>query len=223
VLGGGSPHKVNARRRRRRKQILAIRPMVNPANACALAVASTILSSGTRARRPPAHRRPGSRAHCEAPRAERKARGPPTDSHRGRSRKDSGFPVSGLRPRVALHAVPLYPPPTRRARAEPVPSPPLDPHESPMCTYEGREVLDHGCEHECKGCKWTPTVTSSGDGSTCVFTWSVARTGCTYQTDQTFSGTTSVPCGESTAHTFPCGSDGGCNGYELTLTGAACP
>ena len=96
-----------------------------------------------------------------------------------------------------------------------------------MCTHSGTSVTHPGgdpCATTCSGCQWTLTqITSKKVGTDCEFSYRVSRTGCDNQTNQTFSGTTVVPCNQSTTVNFYCDPQGTCVGYVLTLTGCPCP
>ena len=101
--------------------------------------------------------------------------------------------------------------------------PARNPHKNQMCSHQGTVLAIAGCETACQGCEWTDTVSSTKQGTSCVFTWRVTRKNCDFQTNQTFSGTTTVPCDQTTKLTFQCDSVGVCDGYELTLIGDPCP
>lgn len=92
------------------------------------------------------------------------------------------------------------------------------------CSYQGlSRVPSQECATACEGCSWSSTVSSTRTGTTCDFTYSVSRTGCTNQSDETFTGTQSVPCGQSSRLTFYCDEAGACPGYDLVLYGMECP
>ena len=92
-----------------------------------------------------------------------------------------------------------------------------------MCSYQGKVLSEPACEATCQGCEWTSNVSSAKQGTSCLFEWTVERENCDFQTDETFTGSTTVPCDQVTKLTFYCDSQQACPGYELTLTGDACP
>ena len=93
-----------------------------------------------------------------------------------------------------------------------------------MCTYQGRNVLQTGdCVEACQGCTFTNTVTATTNGSSCTFSWRVERDNCLNSPGATWSGTTTVSCGNSTSLSFTCDPGGDCVGYMLTLTAHDCP
>ena len=92
-----------------------------------------------------------------------------------------------------------------------------------MCTYSGKVINSPGCESACQGCEWTSTVSSTTQGTDCVFTWTVGRKNCDFQTNEEFNGSTTVPCSQRTKLTFYCDATEQCAGYELSLIGDLCP
>ncbi len=91
------------------------------------------------------------------------------------------------------------------------------------CSYTG-EVLDRpGCENACRGCEWESEVSCQHNGSSCHFEWTVNRSGCSFSGDAEFTGSETVPCGQTVKKTFYCDSTAICPGYQLTLVCGACP
>jgi len=87
-------------------------------------------------------------------------------------------------------------------------------------THRGRVLPPIGPEAEAlaKGATWTNTVTVTVTGTTASFTWTVNRTGAENAADASWSGTTTVPNGNSTTLTFPGDSAGLHDHYALDLT-----
>ena len=93
-----------------------------------------------------------------------------------------------------------------------------------MCDYQARNVASSSaCKDTCDGCEWSSSVTTTSQGTTCVYTWTVTRANCKNQQDKTWQGTTSVPCGESTTQTFFCDGARACPGFEIDFAGDPCP
>ena len=93
-----------------------------------------------------------------------------------------------------------------------------------MCEYQGTILeVDPACSGACEDCQWSSTVTTSMQGTTCVFSWSVTRKYCKNQVDKTWQGTTEVPCGESATTRFYCDQARRCAAYEMAYTAAPCP
>ena len=91
------------------------------------------------------------------------------------------------------------------------------------CSHTGEVIEKPGCGTVCQGCTWQDQVSCQHNGSSCEFTWTVTRSGCNFSTDEEFTGTTTVPCGQTMREIFYCDSAGDCPGYKLTFTCGECP
>ena len=89
-----------------------------------------------------------------------------------------------------------------------------------MCKHTGT-VINQGTS--CADCQWDATVGSTKVGTTCNFTYTVVRSNCTLCRDQTFTGTSSVPCSQSLDLSFPCDPQSNDIGYRLILEACDCP
>ncbi len=93
-----------------------------------------------------------------------------------------------------------------------------------MCQYTViHPVLSGNCSVACQGCQWDVTVTATQQVNQCVFDYRVVRSNCAVQSNETFTGTVTVPCDGSALRSFPCDPNGLCIGLRIEFTAHACP
>ena len=92
-----------------------------------------------------------------------------------------------------------------------------------MCGYTVSYPTPTGdCAEACNGCQWNVTVNAVQHVDKCVYTYTVERTGCSNESDETFNGTITVACDRTKTRPFYCDSEGECVGCRITFTAHAC-
>lgn len=74
------------------------------------------------------------------------------------------------------------------------------------------------CVAPCEGCTWTKSCTVSSGPDGCEWSYSVSRSGCTNNPDDSWTDSGFLPCGKRKTVEFPCDPGGSCVGLVLTIS-----
>ncbi len=76
-----------------------------------------------------------------------------------------------------------------------------------------------GIDTRAEGAQWTSTVIVDHGADSTSYTYEVRRWGAIHFRDETFTGTTTVPAGQTAKLDFPLDPEGNLLGYRLVLNG----